>query len=167
MGFVCAHTFVRINLYAQDQTLLFPKWDSYVVFAANKNGLAVRAFERVSVLVLVLWSWVLLAERAFWSGAGAAAGVVSWQNAPVSADCARCGGAVSCLHRRRTFLFQPVACQRVVGFCLAIWVYAGVIPLAFGMFGRVFHIHVLCEASHFPAMSRIIRKRVSPGANLH
>ena len=27
----------------------------------------------------------------------------------------------------RTFLFQPVACQEVVGFCLAIWVYAGVI----------------------------------------
>ena len=45
----------------------------------------------------------------------------------VSAGCARCGGAVSWLCRLRTFLFQPVACQEVVGFCLAIWVYAGVI----------------------------------------
>ena len=45
----------------------------------------------------------------------------------VSADCARCGGAVSWLRKLRTFLFQPVACQQVVGFGLAIWVYAGVI----------------------------------------
>ena len=69
------------------------------------------------------------AGRRRWSGAGAAAGVVSWQSAPVlvSAGCARCGGAVSWLCRLRTFLFQPVACQQVVGFCLAIWVYAGVI----------------------------------------
>ena len=52
--------------------------------------------------------------------AGAAAGVVSWQSAPVlvSADCARCEAAVSWLCRLRTFLFQPVACQQVVGFCL-------------------------------------------------
>ena len=43
---------------------------------------------------------------------------------------ARCGGAVSRLCRLRTFLFQPVACQQVVGFCPAIWVYyAGVIFL--------------------------------------
>ena len=58
-----------------------------------------------------------------------AAGVVSWQSAPmlVSADCARCGGAVSWLRRLRAFLFQPVACQQVVGYCLAICVYAGVI----------------------------------------
>ena len=69
---------------------------SYGALAANKNELAARAFERVSVLVLV------------------------------SADCARCGGAVFWLRRLRTFLFQPVACQQVVGFCLAIWVYAGV-----------------------------------------
>ena len=40
---------------------------------------------------------------------------------------ARCKIAVSWLCRLRTFLFQPVACQQVVGFCLAIWVYAGVI----------------------------------------
>ena len=53
----------------------------------------------------------------------------------VSADCARCGGAVSWLRRLRTFLFQPVACQQVVGFCLAIWVYAGV-----NFFAR-FNIH--------------------------
>ena len=35
-------------------------------------------------------------------------------------------GVGSWLRRLRTFLFQPVACHRVVGFCLAIWVYAGV-----------------------------------------
>ena len=68
-------------------------------------------------------------RRRRWSGAGASAGVVSWQSAPllVSAGWARCGGAVSWLRRLRTVLFQPVACQQVVGFCLAIWVYAGVI----------------------------------------
>ena len=81
-----------------------------------------------------------LAERAFKTGGGtgrvlAAAGVVSWQSAPVpvSADCVRCGGAVSWLCRLRTFLFQPVACQQVVGFCLAIWVYAGVFLVPAGL----------------------------------
>ena len=56
-------------------------------------------------------------------GAGAAAGVASWQSAPVlvSAGCARCGGVVSWLCRLPTFLLQPVACQQVAGFCLAIW----------------------------------------------
>ena len=60
--------------------------------------------------------------RRRWSRAGTAAG----NPAPVlvSADCARCGGAVSWLRRLRTFLFQPVVCQQVV---LAIWVYAGAI----------------------------------------
>ena len=120
---VCARTFVRINLYAQDHTAssfcisllqtcyivaldtawpwaiccYSPNRASYGALAANKNELAARAFERASVLVLV------------------------------SADCARCGGTVFWLRRLRTFLFQPVACQQVVGFCLAIWVYAGVI----------------------------------------
>ena len=37
------------------------------------------------------------------------------------------GVSVLVLVWRRTFLFQPVAYQQVVGFCLAIWVYAGVI----------------------------------------
>ena len=36
-----------------------PCRDSYGVLTANKNELAARAFETVSVLVLVLWSWVL------------------------------------------------------------------------------------------------------------
>ena len=51
--------------------------------------------------------------------------MMNWQSAPVlvSADCARCGGAVSWLCKLR----QTVACQQVVGLCLAIWVYAGVI----------------------------------------
>ena len=117
---VCARTFVRVNLYTQDHTR-----DSYGVLTANKNELAARAFEGVSVLVLVLWSWVLVAERGFKTGGGAGRALVP---PPVlSAGCARCGGAVSWLCRLRTFLFQPVACQPVVGFCLAIWVYAGVI----------------------------------------
>ena len=70
-------------------------------------------------------SW-LSARTGGGAGAGAAAGVVSWQSAPalVSADSARCGGAASRLCRLCAFLFQPVACQQVVG--LAIWVYAGV-----------------------------------------
>ena len=51
MGF--AVTFVRINVYAQDHTLLFPTG----VLAANKNELGARAFERASALALVLWSW--------------------------------------------------------------------------------------------------------------
>ena len=46
---------------------------------------------------------------------------------PASDSAVRCGGAVFWLRRLRAFLFQPVACQQVVGFCLAIWVYAGVI----------------------------------------
>ena len=55
MGFaVCARTFVRINLYAQSKTFLVPNKDSCGVLAANKNELAARAFERVSVLVLVV-----------------------------------------------------------------------------------------------------------------
>ena len=68
-----------------------------------------------------------LAERADgwrrWSGAGAAADVVSWQSAPVpvSADRARCGGAVSRLCRLRAFLLQPVACQQVPHYLNLCW----------------------------------------------
>ena len=57
---VCARTFVRTDFYAQDHTLCSPSRDSYGVLAANENELAARAFKRVSVLVLVLWSWVLV-----------------------------------------------------------------------------------------------------------
>ena len=113
---VCAHTFVRVSLYAQDRAR-----DSYGVLTANKNELAACAFEGVSVLVRVLWSWVLVAERAFKTGGGAG------RRCCQVAKRTRCGGAVSWLCRLRTLLFQPVACQQVVGFCLAIWVYAGVI----------------------------------------
>ena len=54
---VCTHTFVHINLYAQDHSYAViptysPDRDSYGVLAANKNELAARAFERVSVSVL-------------------------------------------------------------------------------------------------------------------
>ena len=81
-------------------------------------------------------SWVRLVERIFCSLYSDSYGalIISKDNelavrafAPVlvSADCARCGGAVSWLRKLRIFLFQPVACQQVVGFCLGIWVYAG------------------------------------------
>ena len=52
---VCARTFVRkiVRCYS-------PTRDSYGVLAANRNELVARTFERVSVLVLVLWSWVLV-----------------------------------------------------------------------------------------------------------
>ena len=97
---VCAHTFVRINLYAQDHTR-----DSFPLQIRMSWA---RAFEGVSVLVLVLWSWVLVAERAF---AGAAAGVVSWQSAPVlvSAGCARCGSAVSWLCVQAVYILVPAS----------------------------------------------------------
>ena len=53
---VCAHTFARINLYAQDHTLLFTlftnNWDSYGVLAANKNELAARFRKGVGATAL-------------------------------------------------------------------------------------------------------------------
>ena len=134
---VCAHTFARINLYAQDRCYS----------PINRIAMGFLLQIRMSWLRTLskgcrCWCWCCgpgcwcceLAKdgRRRWSGAGAAAGVVSWQSAPVlvSADCAGCGGAVSWLRSLRAFLFQPVACQQVVGFCLAIWVYAGVICCA-------------------------------------
>ena len=117
--------FVRIMLYAQGHTALSscrslpqacykvnsgysPNRDSYGVLAANKNELAALSKG------CRCWCWCCgpgcwcceLAERAF-----------------------KTGGAISWLCRLRAFLLQPVACQQVVGFCLAIWVYAGVIYL--------------------------------------
>ena len=69
--------------------------------------------------------------RCWVSGAGAGAGAVRAVHVVETGCCcwccARCGGAVCRLCRLRTFSFQPVACQQVVGFCLAIWVYAAVI----------------------------------------
>ena len=83
-----------IHCYSQNR-------DGYGVLAANKNELATRAFERVSVLgVVVLGAGAVSWLRARVQdgqrrglGAGAAAGVLSWQSAPalVSADCACCG----------------------------------------------------------------------------
>ena len=75
---------------------------SYVVLTSKRNEQAVRAFGRVSVLALVLWSWVQVL---------------------VSAGRARFTGAVSWLCRLHM--------SQVVGFCLAIWVYAGVIFRSF------------------------------------
>ena len=68
-----------------------------------------------------------LLRKGVGAGAGVVvlgAGAVSWLSARL-----RRGGPVSWLCRLRTFLFQPVACQQVMGFCLAIWGYAGVILL--------------------------------------
>ena len=100
-AYFCSHKLIRARSYGLTWAIrcYSPNRASSGALAANKNELAARAFESVSVLVLV------------------------------SADCARCGGAVFWLHRLRTFLFQPVACQQVVGFCLAIWAYAVVIFL--------------------------------------
>ena len=56
-AYFCARTRKIIRCYCANR-------DNYGVLAANKNELAARAFERVSVLVLVLWSWVLV----LWAG---------------------------------------------------------------------------------------------------
>ena len=128
----CAHTFVRVNLYVQEHTI----GGSYCKL--NKNELAARAFEGVSVLVLVLWSWVLVAERAFKTGGCAGRVLV-----PPPCQLAKHTGAgvswLRALWRRRKLAAvragcvhscssqSHVACQQVVGCCLAIWVYAGLI----------------------------------------
>ena len=54
--YFCVHKLIRAKIIR----CYSPIRDSYGVLAANKNELAARAFERVSVLVLVLWSWVLV-----------------------------------------------------------------------------------------------------------
>ena len=115
---VCARTFVRINLYAK----------KYVVIP---HQIA------MGFLLQIRMSWL---RARFQKGVGAGvvvlgAGAVSWLSARLRRAAALVGcwcqliarGVVSWLRRLRTFLFQPVACQQVVGFCLAIWVYAGVI----------------------------------------
>ena len=100
---VCARTFARINLYAPDRTR-----GSYGVLTANKNELPARAFEGASALVLVLWSWALVAERAFKTGGGA-----GWALAPPPVRCCqlakRTGAGVSWLRalwRRRKLAAQ-------------------------------------------------------------
>ena len=61
LGFaVCARTCVHKLIRARSYVVIPQIRDSYGVLAANKNELAARAFERVSVLVLVLWSWALM-----------------------------------------------------------------------------------------------------------
>ena len=125
----CAHTFCALKLMRARSSVVIPQIGIAMGFLLQISMSCARFRKGVGAGAGVV---VLGADgRRRWSGAGAAAGVVSWQSAPVlvSAGCARCGGAVSWLCRLRTFLFQPVACQQVVGFCLAIWVYAGVICL--------------------------------------
>ena len=48
-AYFCAHKLIRAKII---------RW--YSPNRDSKNELAARAFERVSVLVLVLWSWVLV-----------------------------------------------------------------------------------------------------------
>ena len=75
-------------------------------------------------LLQIRMSWLRF-RKGVGAGAGVVvlgAGAVSWLSVRL-----RRGGATSWPCRLRTFLLQPVACQQVVGFCLAIWVYAGVI----------------------------------------
>ena len=93
-----------------------------------------RAFEGVSVLALVLWSWVLVAERAF---AAAAAGVVSWQSAPalVSAGCARCGSAVSWLRVQAVYILVPASRMSTD---------RGTLPLSGSMLAYVFKVCFSC-----------------------
>ena len=57
-GLCCLHAHFCVHKHTRTRS--YPNRDSYGVLAANKNELAARAFERVSVLVLVLWSWVLV-----------------------------------------------------------------------------------------------------------
>ena len=104
----CAHIFVRINLYQ-----LFEK-----AMGRERSCVAIPQMGiAMGFLLQIRMSWLR-----FRKGVGAGAGVVV-----LGAGAVSWGGAVSWLCRLRTFLFQPVACQQVVGFCLAIWVYAGVI----------------------------------------
>ena len=98
---VCAHTFVRINLYAQEHTR-----DSCGVLTANlrnKNELAARAFEGVSVLVLVLW-WLSARLRR------AAVLVGCWCRPRCCQLAKRAGAGVSWLRalwRRRKLAVRP------------------------------------------------------------
>ena len=74
-------------------------------------------------LLQIRMSWLRF-RKGVGAGAGVVvlgAGAVSWLSARL-----RRGGAISWLCRLRAFLLQPVACQQVVEFCVAIWVYAGV-----------------------------------------
>ena len=113
MGFaVCAHTFVRINLYQLFEKAM-ERERSYVVIP--QMGMA------MGLLLQIRMSWLRF-RKGVGAGAGVGvlgAGAVSWLSVRLR--------RVRWLCRLRTFLFQPVACQQVVGFCLAIWVYAGVI----------------------------------------
>ena len=54
-AYFCARKLIRARSYV----VIPPKW-IYMGFLLQKNELAARAFERVSVLALVLWSWVVV-----------------------------------------------------------------------------------------------------------
>ena len=128
---VCAHTFVRISLYAQEHTR-----DSYGVLTANLIRMSwLRALSKGCQC----WCWCC-DPGCWWLSARLRRTAVlvgcwrrprvSWQSAPVlvSAGCARCGGAVSWLCVQAVYILVPASrIEQVVGCCLAIWVYAGLI----------------------------------------
>ena len=116
---VCAHTFVRINLYAQEHTR-----DSYggSYCKLNKNELAARAFEGCQC-----WCWCC-GPGCWWLSARLSRAAVlvgcwcrprvSWQSGLVlaSAGCARCGAAVSWLCVQAVYILVPASrMSQVVG----------------------------------------------------
>ena len=106
---VCAHTFCAHKLIRARSYVVIPQIGIAMGFLLQIRLSWLRALSKGCRC----WCWCCgpgcwccqLAERAFKAGGGARpAGVVSWQSAPVlvSADCARCGGAV----RYRTLAMQ-------------------------------------------------------------
>ena len=111
---VCAQTFVRINLYAQEHTR-----DSYGVLTANLIRMSwLRALSRGCQC----WCWCC-GPGCWWLSARIRRAAVlvgcwcrprvSWQSAPVlvSAGCARCGGAVSWLCVQAVYILVPASCM--------------------------------------------------------
>ena len=109
---VCAHTFVRINLYAQEHTR-----DSYGVLTANLIRMSwLRALSKGCQC----WCWCC-DPGCWWLSARLRRTAVlvgcwrrprvSWQSAPVlvSAGCARCGGAVSWLCVQAVYILVPAS----------------------------------------------------------
>ena len=116
-AYFCAHKLIRARSY-----VAIPQLGIAMGFLLQIRMSWLRALSKGCRC----WCWCCgpgcwcceLAERAFKTGGGA--GRVQAPRPVLSAGRAhaRCGGAVSWLCRLRTFVFQPVACQQVVGFCL-------------------------------------------------
>ena len=61
------------------------------------------------MLVLLLWSWVQVAERAFKTGGGAGRVLVPPPCQLAKRTCARCGGAVSWLCVQAVYILVPAS----------------------------------------------------------